>query len=93
MFFRAHPYFFEFPHSTVLDMLEVVDNTGIYGNERRMWALGGGVGKVVTRRGILIDWLADGDVGFVIVVALDNDGCDYDGKDDLRVAGVWEKDM
>lgn len=74
-------------------MLEVVDNTGICGNERRMWALGGGVGKVVTRRGILIDWLADGDVGFVIVVALDDDGCYYDRKVDLRVAGVCGEDM
>lgn len=39
------------------------------------------VGKVATRRGILIDSLADGDVGFLIVVVLDDDGCDYDGKD------------
>lgn len=51
------------------------------------------VGKVVTRRGILIDSLADGDVGFLVVVALDDDGFDYDRKHSLQVADLRGKDM
>lgn len=51
------------------------------------------VGKVVTRREILIDSLANGDVGFLVVVALDDGGFDYDGKYILQVADLRGKDM